>query len=129
MDDAFETVAVSYSQPEAAVMLSYLAWHGIAAFALSEHARTDAGLITALGGIPVRVHRVAAGEARALLAAVPPPERARPPHVAGFGYKLKALFCFLLGSPPPPPVRTERVRQRNVRFRPIADIRSWPHHT
>lgn len=103
MDDTFETVAVSYSQPEAAVMLSYLAWHGIAAFALSEHARTDAGLVTALGGIPVRVHWPDAEEARALLADVPAPERIMPRRIADLRYKLKAVFCFLLGSPPPPP--------------------------
>ena len=109
MDDGIETVAVSYSQPEAAVMLSFLAWHGIAAVALGEHARVDAGLVTALGGIPVRVHRPDAAAARALLADIPPPVLRTPRRVAGAGYKLKALFCFLLGAPPPPVVDPERV--------------------
>ena len=73
MDDGFETVAVTYSQPEAAVMLSFLAWHDIQAYALSEHARVSSHLITALGGIPVRVHRPDLDRARSLLAEVAAP--------------------------------------------------------
>ncbi|WP_419809014.1 hypothetical protein [Sphingomonas sp.] len=108
MSDGFETVAISYSQPEAAVMMSFLAWHGIDAYALSEHARTDMGLVTALGGIPVRVHWTLIDEARALLADVTPPTPwTPPPPRRGLWFKVKAVGCFLLGSPPPPPVRAE----------------------
>lgn len=111
--DEFDTVAVTYSQPEAAVMLSFLAWHDVQAYALSEHARTAAHLVTALGGIPIRVRAADAARARALLAEVAPaePPVIRPPVVRPWPLSIAALLvAFLLGGAPPPPrVPSERL--------------------
>lgn len=113
MDDAFETVAVTYSQPEAAVMLSFLAWHDVQAYALSEHARISAHLVTALGGIPIRVAPADAARARALLAEVahPEPPVVRPPVVRNRLLSTAALLLAFLfgGAPPPPRVPSERL--------------------
>ena len=111
MDDGFDTVAVSYSQPEAAVIVSFLGWHGIPAYALGHHAQASANLVTALGGIPIRVHAAALTEARALLASVPPaPVTESPPPHRGLGGKLAVLLAALFGGgPPPPPVRADLV--------------------
>lgn len=106
MTDAFETVAVTYSQPEAAVMLSFLDWHDVHAYALSEHARVSAHLVTALGGIPIRVAPADVARARALLAEVAPaaPPVIRPPTIRnGVVGRLALLLAFCLGAPPPPP--------------------------
>ena len=106
MDDAFETVAITYSQPEAAVMLSFLEWHDIPAYALGEHARAQSYLVTALGGIPVRVGGADAARARALLAEVEPaaPPVVRPPVVRNRLLSTAALLiAFLLGGVAPPP--------------------------
>ena len=107
MDDTFDTVAITWSQPEAAVMLSFLAWHGIPAYALREHARVAALHVTALGGIPIRVHRPAHAEARALLAAVPAPPVVRPALIENrFVNAVLLLFAFMLGGTPPPRTRS-----------------------
>ena len=67
-DDPFETVAIAYTQPQAGVILSMFAWYGIPAYAQNiETVRTSAPLTLALGGIPIRVAREAAGEAREIL--------------------------------------------------------------
>ena len=67
-DDAFETVAIAYSQPQALVILSLFEWNGMIAYAGSiEHARANCALTLALGGIPIRVAHGDAAEARALL--------------------------------------------------------------
>lgn len=110
MDDAFDTVAITYSQPEAAVMLSFLRAHGIAAYTLSEHARTQATMVVALGGIPVRVHRSALAEARALLAEVAAtPAVVRPRLIRNGWVNAAALLLALAlgGAVPPPRVRSE----------------------
>jgi hypothetical protein len=68
-DDPFETVAIAYSQPQAAVLMSLFQWHGIPAYAQNiEMVRANSPLTLALGGIPIRVHREAAVDARELLA-------------------------------------------------------------
>ena len=106
MDDDFETVAITYSQPEAAVMLSFLAWHEVRAYSLGEHARVSAHLVTALGGIPVRVLASDAARARALLAGVAPaePPVVRPAVVRNPLLNAVALVVgFVFGGPPPPP--------------------------
>ncbi|MEP9359110.1 hypothetical protein [Sphingomonas sp. KR3-1] len=67
-DDAFDTVAIAYSQPQALVILSLFEWNGLLAYAGNlEHARAACPLTLALGGIPIRVMRDDAAEARALL--------------------------------------------------------------
>ena len=107
MDDAFDTVAVTWSQPEAAVMLSFLAWHDIPAYALREHARVAALHVTALGGIPIRVHRPALTEARALLAEVPGPAIICPALIGNrLANVVLLLFAFMLGGTPPPRTRS-----------------------
>ena len=110
MNDAFETVAVTYSQPEAAVMLSFLAWHDVHAYALSDHARVSAHLVTALGGIPVRVAQADSARARALLAdvAAAEPPVIRPPAIRHRALgTLALLLAFCLGAPPPPRVGSD----------------------
>lgn len=67
-DDPFETVAIAYSQPQAAVILSLFEWNGIPAYAANlETVRASTPLTLALGGIPIRVLREAAAEAREIL--------------------------------------------------------------
>lgn len=67
-EDAFETVAITWSQPEAAVMLSMFEFYGIPAFALGRwHASINPPWITGLQGIQVRVHHLAIDDALDLL--------------------------------------------------------------
>lgn len=102
-DDPFETVAIAYSQPQAGVLMSLFAWHGIPAYAMNlEMLRTDPGLTLALGGIPIRVARKAAEDARALLAeAEDRVEEVRAPDPIGERITM-TLFCGLTGMTPPP---------------------------
>lgn len=105
MSDAFETVAVTWSQPEAAVIVSFLEWHGIATYALHRHAQVEPPLVTALGGLPIRVPAERAIEAKALLAQVEGLPVIRPPLARnGVADRLAALLCFLFGATPPPRV-------------------------
>lgn len=104
--DAFETVAIAHSQPQAAVLLSFLHWHGIPAFAMNlETVRTLTHFTVALGGIPIRVHRDAASDAHALLAEIEADHsRDEPPRRAERqGAVVAALLCFLLVGAAPPP--------------------------
>lgn len=69
--DSFETVAITWSQPEAAVMLAMFAFYGIPAFAVGRHhAAVQPTLVTMLQGIEVRVAWDAADEAREILTEV-----------------------------------------------------------
>lgn len=105
MSDAFETVAVTWSQPEAAVIASFLAWHGIDSYALSRHAQVEPPLVTALGGIPIRVPTDRAAEATALLGSVEGSPVIRPSiSRQPIADRLAALFCFVFGGTPPPRV-------------------------
>ena len=103
--DSFETVAITYSQPETAVMLSMFAWYGIPAYALgNEHARVAAPMVVALQGIHVRVHAEALTEARELLAEVATRPQAVRPKLIGHPV-LNALMVILysvFGGPVPP---------------------------
>ena len=105
-DDPFETVVIAYSQPQAAVLMSLFQWHGIPAYAQNiEMVRANSPLTLALGGIPIRVHREAVADARALLAdAVADPE---PPIARSVGRRttsgLGALVGFLFAGVVPPP--------------------------
>ena len=65
-DDPFETVAIAYSQPQAGVILSMFEFYGIPAYGANlETIRVNTPLTLALGGIPIRVARDFAEEARA----------------------------------------------------------------
>lgn len=105
----FTTIAITYSQPEAAVMLSMFAFYEIPAFAVGGgHAGADWPLVVALGGIEVRVLTGLLDDARALLKEVrDQPPAIRPPVVEGWLSRLVAnTIGFLLGAPPPPRVAT-----------------------
>lgn len=82
--DAFETVAITWSQPEAAVMLSMFEFYGIPAFALGRwHASVNPPLIVGLQGIQVRVHASAVDDALDLLAEVAERPAAVRPYLLG----------------------------------------------
>jgi hypothetical protein len=101
-DDRFETVAIGYSQPQVLVILSLFRWHGMLAYAANlEHARANCGLTLALGGIPIRVLREEAVEARALL--IEAAERDEAMLHEGLGERIvKTLLCGVTGMTPPP---------------------------
>jgi len=108
-DDPFETVAIAYSQPQAGVILSMFGWYGIPAFAQNiEHVRVSPPLTLALGGIPIRVRRDFADEARALLAEAA--ERPDESIAEEVGERVaKVIFCGVLGITPPPKMSAEIV--------------------
>ena len=67
-EDPFETVAIAYTQSQAGVILSLFEWNGIPAYGANlEMVRANVPFTLALGGIPIRVAREAAAEARAIL--------------------------------------------------------------
>jgi hypothetical protein len=103
-DDAFETVAIIYSQPETVVMLAMFEQYGIPAYAAGfNHARAKWPLLVALGGIVVRVHPAALAEAQILLAEVAERPAAVRPRLL-FNPALQILFGvlgMLLAVPPP----------------------------
>jgi len=108
-DDSYETVAITYSQPETAVMLSIFAFYDIPAYALgSGHASVAPTWMVALGGLQIRVHAEALDDARALLAEIAErPQAVRPfiipePILNGV---IAVLSCGL-GLMPVPPTRT-----------------------
>jgi hypothetical protein len=103
-DDSYETVAVTYSQPETAVMLSMFAWYGIPAYALgSEHARIAPYLTVGLGGMPIRVHPDALEDARELLAEVAArPQAVRPRIIDNPATRLMAYAIAFFFSIPLP---------------------------
>jgi hypothetical protein len=105
-DDSFETVAIVYNQPEAAVMLSMFAFYGIPANPIGlGHSQIAPTMMVALGGILIKVPGYAAAEARELLAEVAArPQAVRPrlidnPFANGI---VVVLACLLLGFPVPP---------------------------
>ena len=113
-EDPFETVAIAYTQSQAGVILSLFEWDGIPAYGANlETVRTSAPLTLALGGIPIRVAREAAAEARAILTEAAEHEQEEVPereplsdHVAKGG-----LFGVLglMAVAPPPKVSAEIV--------------------
>ncbi len=104
VDDAFETVAIVYSQPETAVMLAMFAQYDIPAYALGfDHARTAWPIVLALGGIIIRVHHTVANDARELLAEVAQrPAAIRPRLILNpVLHILFGVLGMLLAAPPP----------------------------
>jgi hypothetical protein len=100
VDDSFETVAITYSQPETAVMLSMFAFYGIPAYAAGfDHARAVWPVALALGGIHIRVLPDSVGEARALLAEVAErPQATRPRLILNPVLRIVAYALVLLLS-------------------------------
>ena len=103
-DDSYETVAITYGQPETAVMLSMFAWYGVPAYASGQGHAQIWPFIVALGGIEVRVHADSVADARALLAEValrPPAVRPRMTHnpvTRTLGYAIALLGGFPIPS-------------------------------
>ena len=92
-DDRFETVAITWSQPEAAVMLSMFDFYGIPAFAVGRrHVSIYAPVLTALQGIQIRVAIDAVDEALDLLAEV----AGRPAAVRPYAFGQRDLYIALV---------------------------------
>ncbi len=107
--DSYETVAITYSQPETAVMLSMFTFYDIPAYALgSGVASVIPTWMVALGGIQIRVHPESLDDARTLLTEIAQrPQAVRPwiidePILNGI---ISILACGL-GLMPVPPTRT-----------------------
>ena len=93
--DAFETVAVTWSQPECAVMLSMFEFYGIPAFATGRwHASAVPAIILGLDGFHVRVHPDAVDDALDLLADVAERPAAVRPYLLGHRW-LSGIFATL----------------------------------
>ena len=102
--DAFETVAVTWSQPECAVMLSMFEFYGIPAYATGRwHASVMPPLIMGLDGFHVRVHPDAVDDALDLLAEVAEQPAATRPYLLDKRW-LRAVWsvlgAFLAAGPP-----------------------------
>jgi hypothetical protein len=92
-DDRFETVAITWSQPEAAVMLSMFDFYGIPAFALGRrHVSAQGPILTALQGIQIRVALGSLNEALHLLAEV----AERPAAVRPYAFGLPGLYRIIV---------------------------------
>ena len=82
--DAFETVAITWSQPEAAVMLSMFEFYSIPAYVTGRwHASTNPTLIMALDGLHLRVHPEHVDDALDMLAEVAGRPAAVRPYLLG----------------------------------------------
>jgi hypothetical protein len=96
-EDAFEAVAITWSRPEAAVILSMFEFYGIPAYATGRwHSSISPPHITALQRIQVRVHPDALGEARELLAEVAERPGAVRPFLIGNAATGIAMFIVAL---------------------------------
>ena len=99
-EDAFETVAITWSQPEAAVMVSMFAFYDIPAVAIGQrHASVEPTLLTGLQGIAVRVPHAAVEEALALLADVAERPAAVRPYAGGTRWVYGTLVALMLLAP------------------------------
>lgn len=92
-DDRFETVAITWSQPEAAVMLSMFEFYGIPAFAMGRrHVSAQGPILTALQGIQIRVALGFMDEALDLLAEV----AERPAAVRPYAFGMPGLYRVII---------------------------------
>jgi hypothetical protein len=102
--DRFATIAYVYSQSDLALLLSLFRQADIHVLGVQRHlVSIDPGIVTALGGVELRVHQEDGDEARAMLATLDPrPYRAPLP----FGFWPLDLLLFLaiafFGVGPPP---------------------------
>jgi hypothetical protein len=107
-EDPFETVAIAYRQPQAMVMLSMFHAYGIPAYAKNfGHVSVASPVTLALGGIPIRVHRDYAEEARDMLAeAAERGQGEAPAMTQSLEERLikvpALLLMMLMGTPPSP---------------------------
>lgn len=103
MEDPFETVAIAYRPAQVMVLLSLFEWYGVPVYAKSFwHVSTDWQLALALGGIPIRVDREFAEEARALLSEVADGYVEEPAEPQSLAYRImKVVLGFFLLVPPP----------------------------
>jgi len=93
IDDRFETVAITWSQPEAAVMLSMFEFYSIPAFALGRrHVSAQGPILTALHGIQIRVAVAFMDEALGLLAEV----AERPAAIRPYAFGLPGLYRIIV---------------------------------
>lgn len=107
--DAFETVAITYNQPETAVLRSMLHFYGIPTQAIgAAHAATSPQHMVALGGVRIRVPCDALTEARDLLREVAARPQAVRPYLIDNRWLngLVVLVLYVLLVFPPPPTRT-----------------------
>jgi hypothetical protein len=103
--DSFETVAITYRQPQTAVILSMFEFYGIPAYALwANTLRMTPADTIAFGGVRIRVHSAHADEARILLleAAAREDETPRDTPAMRANNGLWALALTLVGALPPP---------------------------
>jgi hypothetical protein len=107
-EDPFETVAIAYRQPQVLVMLSMFHAYGIPAYAKNlGHISVACPVTLALGGMPIRVHRDYADEARELLAEAAGREDDEAPAMTQSLeeriVKVPALLLMMLMGTPPSP--------------------------
>jgi hypothetical protein len=102
--DRFETVAYVYSPSDLAILLSLFGHADIHVFGVGRcHASVDPGIVTALGGVRLRVHEEDLDDARALLAELDPITYRAPLLTGIFPFDLFFfLIVGLLGMAPPP---------------------------
>lgn len=109
IDDRFETVAITWSQPEAAVMLSMFAAYEIPALSVGQQVmRLWPTSGVALQGIQIRVHHEWLDDALDLLAEVAErPAAIRPfPTENRWAYGVVVVLLCATGIVPVPPTRT-----------------------
>lgn len=109
IDDRFETVAITWSQPEAAVMLSMFEAYEIPALPVGQQVmRLWPTSGVALQGIHIRVHNEWRDEALELLAEVAQrPAAIRPfPTENRWAYGIVITILCAIGLVPVPPTRT-----------------------
>jgi hypothetical protein len=107
-DDPFETVAIAYRPAQVMILLSLFEWYGVPAYAQNYgHASVNWPITLALGGIPIRVARDFADEARALLSEVADDYAEAPAKPQPLSYRIfKVAVFFFLFLPVPPPRRS-----------------------
>lgn len=102
--DRFQTIAYVYSPADLAILLSMFEHADIYVFGVGRgHASVDPGIVTALGGVQLRVDVEDLDDARAILAGLDPVPCRAPLLTGIFPFDLFFfLVVGLLGMAPPP---------------------------